>query len=89
MNNPIKCDARIRPFLNSPSIDCELDPFDHQHLVDAGLEHRGAIRDAAYPGSVMKVTWYESDRRTFRGEWADCPRACTLPAGHRGNHETP
>lgn len=33
------------------------------------------------------VTWYEDDRRTFRGELTLCDEStCILPAGHRGSH---
>ena len=74
------CDAKIRPFPNPHEVTCERDDGPHD-------EHKGAVRDYAYPGSKTELTWFESDRRTFRGEWARCPlTGCVLPAGHGGSH---
>lgn len=74
------CTAQMFPFPTSPLIQCEREPH-------ADETHEGALRDYAYPGSVTRVTWLDSDRRTFRGEWRRCGLSCILPAGHRGNHE--
>jgi hypothetical protein len=78
------CTARIRPFrpINNTEIHCE---------IDAGLshsEHRGTLRDYAFPGSATELTWWNDDRRTFHGEWpGHCLHdECILPAGHRGEH---
>lgn len=70
----------MRPFPNTAIIDCERNPhFDYRH--------EGAIRNAAYPGSITIVVWHDDDRRTFTGEWSECDSpVCVLPAGHRGNH---
>lgn len=73
------CDARMRPFTDDTTVDCEVDG-DH-------AKHRGIVRDYAYPGSATAIEWMEDDRRTFRGDWVPCPHAgCILPALHRGNH---
>lgn len=78
------CDAKIRPFPNPTEVGCERTDGPHD-------EHRGVLRDYAYPGSETVLTWQESDRRTFRGAWRDCDLTsnvlpCILPAGHRGDH---
>jgi len=76
----MNCDAKIRPFTGPAEVACEIDtPGPHQH--------RGTLRDYAYPGSVTAIIWHEDDRRTFRGEWQPCTdRPCTLPANHHGRH---
>lgn len=75
------CDAKIRPFPGPTELQCEHnDP--HPEMVP----HEATLRDYAYPGSETVVSWYENDRRTFRGDWAPCSGTCILPAGHRGNH---
>ncbi len=76
----MNCDAKIRPFDSDLELTCEHDDSRHD-------EHRSALRDYAYPGSVTQLVWMETDRRTFRGDWADCPKdGCILPANHRGSH---
>lgn len=73
------CDARIRPFTNATELRCEA-TGDHS-------QHHGVLRDYAYPGSETTISWADTDRRNFRGEWIECPsRGCMLPAGHRGDH---
>lgn len=76
------CDARIQPFPDFAIVDCENDG-DH-----CATTHRGVIRDYAWPGSETSLTWLESDRRNFTGEFIRCPGGvdCTLPTGHPGNH---
>ena len=73
------CDAKIRPFPNATEVRCEANgPHD---------QHAGAVHDYAYPGSETVITWQESDRRTFRGDWQRCPMTgCVLPAEHHGRH---
>ncbi len=45
------------------------------------------LRDYAYPGSATQLTWMDDDRRTFRGDYVECPeRGCVLPAGHPRDH---
>lgn len=74
------CPARIRPFPGTPIIDCERE-------VHGDDRHQGALRDYAYPASTTEVVWYQADRRTFTGDWIECPRrGCVLPANHRGDH---
>lgn len=77
----VPCDAKIRPFPNPTELTCERDDPPH-------AEHHATLRDYAYPGSATVMTWFEDDRRTFRGEWAPCAgiALCVLPAGHRGEH---
>lgn len=74
-----QCESRIRPAPDNPATEvrCELDGT---HMDN----HRGALRDFAYPGSVTHVEWYYSDRRSFRGEWPGLCAAngCRLPSGH-------
>lgn len=76
----MSCDARIRPLPNSTEVHCS-ENSDH-------TAHRGTLRDYAYPGSATVVEWYESDRRTFHGEWPGLCPGCVLPFGHRGEHAT-
>lgn len=72
------CDAKIRPFPGDLEVQCERDHTD--------TKHEGTIRDYAYPGSATVLSWFEDDRRTFRGTWSPCLGYCTLPHGHHGNH---
>jgi hypothetical protein len=74
------CTAKIRPFPNPTELACEL---------DAGHDnsHYGVVRNYAFQGSHTGISWEESDRRTFRGDWARCGIfTCILPLGHRGDH---
>lgn len=78
------CDAKIRPFPDATEVTCERDGERHD-------EHEGVVRDKAWPGSETRLTWWESDRRTFRGEWRACEPlsyefGCILPRGHAGRH---
>lgn len=79
------CAAKIRPFPNPTEVTCERGDERHD-------EHRAVLRDYAYPGSETVLTWFESDRRNYRGEWSPCPPLsrdgihCVLPAGHSGRH---
>ena len=74
------CPARIRPFPNVEITDCELP-------ADGHTQHKGTLRNYAYPGSVTELKWLESDRRTFTGEWIECPiEGCLLPSGHPRDH---
>lgn len=77
------CTAKMRPFV--PVNDTEL-TCDRQAHTDT--THEATLRDYAYPGSETKISWQESDRRTFRGDWAPCTLhpGCILPALHHGNH---
>ena len=78
-----RCGARIRPMvpINDTELRCE-QPDTHGEPT-----HTATLRDFAYPGSRTQVTWLDSDRRNFTGEWIECPvQPCTLPAHHRGNH---
>ena len=80
--HPTLCDARIRPFPNAVTVMCEDD-------ADHGGHHGGTLLDYAYPGSKTVISWAETDRRTFRGDWTDCQSAgCILPNGHHGRHAT-
>ncbi len=75
------CDAKIRPFPNPTEVTCEFD------TIDPHSEHRGMVRDYAYPGSETVITWFESDRRNYHGEWRPCfLTGCVLPAFHHGEH---
>lgn len=85
---PKSCTAKIRPFrpVNETEVVCNRDPVGHSH------KHGGEIRDYAYEGSLTTMFWFETDRRTFHGEWpGDCPEnspqgiPCLLPKGHRGD----
>ncbi len=73
------CPARIHPMPNDTIIDCEKE-------VGHADTHAGTLRDYAYPGSRTTVVWMDEDRRTFTGEWIECPalEGCVLPANHRG-----
>lgn len=56
--------------------ECERDHDGHD-------EHEGRM-----VGFPTLITWFEDDRRTFRGELTYCDRGpggkpCVLPAGHR------
>lgn len=75
-----RCPARIRPTEAIGVIAC-LEPDGH------GPQHQGVIADFAYPGSRTRLTWLDSDRRNFTGDWIKCPHgSCLLPANHRGDH---
>lgn len=81
-NRGPQCPARMRPFPNTLELRCERDA----HLP-GDRTHEAVLRDYAYPGSRTTVTWYDDDRRTYTGDWIECPhRGCTLPANHRGDH---
>lgn len=73
------CGAKLRPFPDDTEVECESkEPEPH-------TEHHAALRDYAFPGSLTTLTWFDVDRRTFRGEWAECSHYwCPLPAGHQG-----
>ncbi len=74
----MSCDAKIRPLPDDTELVCDLSG-------PHGL-HESTLRDYAYPGSATVISWYEDDRRTFRGDWVACPAECILPAGHQGRH---
>lgn len=82
------CDAAIRPLPNDVEIRCHVDhpiPPD-RHFIE-NVEHEGTLHDYAGPGSTSMIVWFETDRRTFHGEWpGPCskPNPCVLPNGHRG-----
>lgn len=77
-----RCDARIRPFPHELELMCT-----REFHNGSDTRHESVVADYAYPGSRTVLTWFESDRRNFRGEWIECPeRACGLPCGHRGDH---
>lgn len=83
MNADSRCPARIRPFPGVLVVQCE-----RTHVIDDD-RHAGVIRDYAYPGSQTVLTWFDDDRRSFSGEWVECPVSpCILPANHRGDHAT-
>ena len=83
MTTSMKCDARIQPFLDMNILDCDLEVHPH-------TEHISNIKDAAYPGSITKVHWFEDDRRNFRGDWQNCTKGkCDLPNKHRGECHDP
>ena len=78
----MSCPVKIRPFPNSTELRCERAAGNHD-------EHYNVLRDYAFPGSETKMTWQDSDRRCFTGEWVECAeQGCVLPNGHRGNHES-
>ena len=73
------CTSKIRPF---PHHDHEIvcTRTDHTHT-----EHHGVVRDMAHPGSKTAITWFEHDRRAYRGRWPGLCRRnvdCILPDGH-------
>jgi len=74
-----RCEAKIRPFPNPTELQCRLGST---HSGD----HEAELRDYAYPGSLTEISWAEEDRRTYRGDWVECPAtpACILPANHPG-----
>jgi hypothetical protein len=74
------CDARIRPFPNDTEVECGITGIHNLHIGD--------LNDQAYPGSKTTIRWFESDRRTFHGEWPGAcakTKACMLPNEHRGD----
>lgn len=74
------CPAKIRPMTAQVEINCE-------RKAHSDLQHRGTLRDFAYPGSATTITWMDTDRRNFTGEFIECPQlGCVLPWGHRGEH---
>lgn len=81
------CDAKIRPFSQASrsEVACEYDDGDGMHGP-----HRGVLHDYAFPGSETKIDWWESDRRTYHGDWPgacpDCVGPVALPRGHAGSH---
>lgn len=83
----MECPAKIRPFSgNEIELVCE---SQHEQFLD---QHFGILRDYAYKGSQTIISWYEDDRRTYRGEWPgvcgkstnifDTGRTCQLPKNH-------
>lgn len=75
------CDAKIRPFPDATELACNCD---HAH---GDSEHHATLRDYAYPGSATMITWFEDDRRNFRGDWVECVEpGCMLPGGHPRGH---
>lgn len=77
------CQAKIRPFrpVNEVELQCSL---------GAGIHpHEAVLRNYAYKGSETRITWADSDRRNFEGEFAPCGvetpgrTPCILPALHR------
>jgi len=78
-----ECDGKMRPFVGTTEIRCE-------RKADGHEQHAAVLLDAAYPGSETRIVWFDSDRRTFHGDWpGDCEDGCILPFGHRGNHTYP
>lgn len=77
-----RCDAKIRPFPNDTELQCDGE-------LDTHLNHEATLRDYAFPGSVTTISWFDLDRRTFRGDWAPCSATagCVLPHGHHGRCE--
>lgn len=73
------CRAKIRPMMAPIEIECSRGAMPHD-------EHKGVLRDYAWPGSETWITWLEGDRRTFRGDWAPCGDGCVLPLNHQGRH---
>jgi hypothetical protein len=72
------CTARIRPMRphGDTEIACELDG-DHPGW------HQGRLLNYAYLGSVSALTWSHHDRRSYSGEFVECPMSgCVLPANH-------
>lgn len=85
MAEPDSCDAAIRPFPDKHiELKCEV-------LTGTHTQHKHELKDYAYPGSSTVVTWFESDRRNYHGEYpGQCGTVigCQLPVGHSGKHET-
>ena len=83
------CDARsLLATTRTPGVasdmiaNCAREPHDDDR-------HEGGITFSDGFQSPTIVTWYEADRRTFRGELVLCDQSdCPLPAGHRGGHAT-
>ena len=80
--DPAECGAHIHPMRppNDVNVTC---------LVQGTHSlHNGILRDYAYPGSGLHISWHEEDRRNFRGEWPGAcgTNGCFLPLGHRGSH---
>ena len=73
-----QCAAKIKPFLDKTILQCEY------HAQVPHEEHFSVLKDYAYPGSETRITWMETDRRTFYGDWEACPENCILPISHRG-----
>lgn len=77
------CDARIRPFPNDTEIVCELE-------IHPQNDHKGSLRNYAYPGSLTVIQWSDKDRRNFHGEWpgrcgdTSDNKLCSLPVTHYG-----
>lgn len=78
----MKCDAKIRPLPNNTELECE----EHHAEVAGDTLHKAVLRNYAHKGSITDIVWFESDRRTFRGDWEKCPTVCAFPVGHRGGH---
>lgn len=81
------CNAKIRPFPTRSLIEVACEVNHDPALEVEGLEHRAILRDHAFAGSRTEITWFEQDRRTYRGDYlGPCTNAlgCVLPAGHRG-----
>ena len=77
-----QCEAKIRPFrgVNETELRCALGATPHD-------KHQATLTDYAYKGSSTEMSWLDTDRRTFRGEFTTCDQStCILPAGHSGNH---
>lgn len=70
------CDRRIKWGTESMS-DCEKPAGHDGEHVGPGLSE--------FP--YQRIHWQEDDRRTFTGEWVECPQqGCVLPAGHPRGH---
>lgn len=77
------CSKKIRPFHPAEDLEVGCRPASGHVGV-----HQGEIRDYAHPGSLTKLYWVDSDRRTFAGTWVACDDSrCMFPAGHCGGHE--
>lgn len=80
------CEARIvvwPPHLDDDGIagvaTCD-HPADHPDIF-----HKGPID--SHDLSTTRVSWLETDRRTFRGPLRMCTYSrCCLPHAHRGDH---
>lgn len=74
------CPWKVRPFADDIEITCER-PEGHEG------RHEAAIRDNAYPGLRITLTWDHLYRCNFAGSWFDCRASgCVLPDGHSGDH---